>query len=484
KVLGGIPDLQQYRHSHVTPFTWVAWGINPKPNKMVGTHAIIAYQKPYGNMVVYTAFVDSYATQLQEGNLSFLQDGPITSNHLGIHDLSGHHLQSIGAFNLLSGQAFTSHGSDSKTKLKIASSYNALMLGHYDANWPFGGKLFEGGWTGSGPFIVLPPYCCSTLRLYNRLGRSKSSGIHHPCHLGIGIILFSLGLLQDHKYRYLWNLFHHNTGYVVILLSFFNTWLGFNILKPAKEWVITYGVVFGALILSAFLLEVWKKFARDRTGGAHEEVHKSASTSPGCKSSGLPYGCLLNRFLTSLGVLTFDDDEFASLIKPVTKLTVSQSQAHVKGGSFGAGTSNADDDLLAEKAEIDAVAAGAAEMRPRSFHGQLLYANIHVTIHNSNISQDQGYVLYCIDRHLPKDLPEMIVSKMIGDDLLAEKADIDAVAAGAAEMRPRSFHGQLRQFKQCQKAWQKRLIKFSAVSYGVTVIQGGNFEWFAGKKSF
>ncbi|CAL5324544.1 unnamed protein product [Camellia sinensis] len=61
---------------------------------------------------------------------------------------------------------------------------------------------------------------------------SKSSDIHHPCHLGIGIILFSLGLLQvsalllrpskEHKYRYLWNLFHHNTGYTVILSSFFN----------------------------------------------------------------------------------------------------------------------------------------------------------------------------------------------------------------------------------------------------------------------
>ncbi|KAL7244356.1 hypothetical protein ACSBR1_016573 [Camellia fascicularis] len=100
-------------------------------------------------------------------------------------------------------------------------------------------------------------------------------------------------------------------------------------------------------------------------------VSKMIGVFEGRKSLGLPYRCLLNWFLTSLGVLTFDDDEFASLIKPVTKLTVSQSQAHVKGGSSGAGTSNAGDDLLAEKAEIDAVAAGAVEMRPRSFHGKL-----------------------------------------------------------------------------------------------------------------
>ncbi|XP_028095886.1 cytochrome b561 and DOMON domain-containing protein At5g47530-like [Camellia sinensis] len=144
-----------YRHSHVPPSTWVAWGINPKPNKMVGTQAIIAYQKPDGNMAVYTSSVDSYATQLQKGNLSFpvsdlsalfsndeiiifatiqlpnnsstinhvWQDGPITGNHLGIHDLSGRHLQSMGTLNLLSGRAFASHGSDSKTKLKIVFTW-------------------------------------------------------------------------------------------------------------------------------------------------------------------------------------------------------------------------------------------------------------------------------------------------------------------------------------------------------------------------
>ncbi|KAL7213711.1 hypothetical protein ACSBR2_016273 [Camellia fascicularis] len=151
-----------YRHSHVPPSTWVAWGINPKPNKMVGTQAIIAYQKPDGNMAVYTSSVDSYATQLQKGNLSFpvsdlsalfsndeiiifatiqlpnnsstinhvWQDGPITGNHLGIHDLSGHHLQSMGTLNLLSGQVFASHGSDSKTKLKIIHGVlNAISWG-------------------------------------------------------------------------------------------------------------------------------------------------------------------------------------------------------------------------------------------------------------------------------------------------------------------------------------------------------------------
>ncbi|KAL7213712.1 hypothetical protein ACSBR2_016274 [Camellia fascicularis] len=317
-----------YRHSHVPPSTWVAWGINPKPNKMVGTQAIIAYQKPDGNMAVYTSSVDSYATQLQKGNLSFpvsdlsalfsndeiiifatiqlpnnsstinhvWQDGPITGNHLGIHDLSGHHLQSMGTLNLLSGQVFASHGSDSKTKLKI--SHGVLNTISWGIMMPIGllvarylkavGPAADPLWFYLHIVVQLSAYIIGLAGgATGFLLLSKSSGIHHPCHLGIGIILFSLGLLQvsalllrpskDHKYRYLWNLFHHNTGYAVILLSFFNIWFGFSILKPAKKWMIAYGVVLGALILSAFLLEVWKKFARDgRTGGAHEEVNKSA----------------------------------------------------------------------------------------------------------------------------------------------------------------------------------------------------------------
>lgn len=43
----------------------------------------------------------------------------------------------------------------------------------------------------------------------------------------------------------------------------------------------------------------------------------------------------------------------------------------------------------------------------------IVCANIHVTTHSSHITQDQGYVLYCIDHRLPIDLSAMIVTKMI-----------------------------------------------------------------------
>lgn len=125
---------------------------------MVGTQAIVAYPKPDGTMIVYTSPVNGYGTQLQEGELSFpvsdlsasfsndeiivfatlevpdntfalnhvWQDGPMNGNSLGMHDLSGSHLQSMGTLNLTSGQALASHGGDPNTVLKIVSHSNPL----------------------------------------------------------------------------------------------------------------------------------------------------------------------------------------------------------------------------------------------------------------------------------------------------------------------------------------------------------------------
>jgi len=89
----------------------------------------------------------------------------------------------------------------------------------------------------------------------------------------------------------------------------------------------------------------------------------------GRKSLGLPYGCLLTRFLTSFDIPVSDDDEFAHPIKSITKLIVSQSQAHVRGSVSGVGGSGAgDDDPLGEEAKFEVATANAPdlpEIRPR-----------------------------------------------------------------------------------------------------------------------
>ena len=113
----------------------------------------MAYQKSDGTMAVYTSPISSYGTRLQKGNLSFpvfdisasfldnqmvifatievpenttsvnhvWQDGPLSGDNLGMHQVSGNHLLSMGSLNLSSGEAVASHGGNSKTKLKIVS---------------------------------------------------------------------------------------------------------------------------------------------------------------------------------------------------------------------------------------------------------------------------------------------------------------------------------------------------------------------------
>ncbi|CAL5331569.1 unnamed protein product [Camellia sinensis] len=78
----------------------------------------------------------------------------------------------------------------------------------------------------------------------------------------------------------------------------------------------------------------------------------------GKKSLGLLYGCLVNGILSSIAILSFPDDEFASLIKPITKNTISQSETHVKGTSSrmrgcGVGTY-----MMDEEAELEAAVIG------------------------------------------------------------------------------------------------------------------------------
>ncbi|KAL6993954.1 hypothetical protein U1Q18_012063 [Sarracenia purpurea var. burkii] len=307
-----------FRHAQVTPSTWVAWGINPTSAAMVGTQAIIAYQKPDGTMAVFTSPVNSYRTLLQNGSLSFpvsdlsatfandeivlyatmnlslnngslvnhvWQDGPVSGDTLRVHDLSGLHLQSIGTLNLSSGQVMASHGHGGDFKIKLKAIHGALNTVSWGVMMPLGfmaarylkavGPTADPLWFYVHISLQLPGFVIGMVGgATGLLLGSKSSGIHHPCHMGIGITMFCLGLFQisamilrpakDRKLRYVWNWFHHIIGYTVILLGFANIWLGFNILKPAKEWVIAYGVIFGVLIFVTLLLEVWKKLTRDR----------------------------------------------------------------------------------------------------------------------------------------------------------------------------------------------------------------------------
>lgn len=293
-----------YRQTKITSSSWAAWGINSDASGMVGAQALVAYQKSDGSMRVYTSPVTDYKTTLQEGDLKFpvsdlsatfanneiiifanlkiqntsslnqvWQNGPVASDNPGGHAISGPNIQSSGSLNLLSGEPGASRGGNSKTKQRnIHGVLNAISWG---IMMPVGAliaryvKVFK---VADPAWFYLHVSCQTTAYIIGLVGwgtglklGSESPGIQYSSHRYIGITLFVFGTFQvlallvrpqkDHKYRLYWNIYHHTTGYMVILLSIINIFKGFDILNPEKKWQRGYVAVIVILSISAAILE-------------------------------------------------------------------------------------------------------------------------------------------------------------------------------------------------------------------------------------
>ena len=66
---------------------------------------------------------------------------------------------------------------------------------------------------------------------------------------------------KESKVRKHWNLYHHNTGRVLIILAISNIFYGIHLAKEASEWRVGYGVVVAILLFIAVILEtrMWSK---------------------------------------------------------------------------------------------------------------------------------------------------------------------------------------------------------------------------------
>ncbi|KAL3754394.1 hypothetical protein ACJRO7_001602 [Eucalyptus globulus] len=126
-----------FRHVGATASEWVAWAINPLGLIMLGSQALVAYQRPDGTFYAYASPIDGYDTALPEGRLSFSfsklsgtfekgemtifaslqltgnlvtinqvwQNGPLKGGTPAIHASSADHLTSFGTLNLVTGAA-------------------------------------------------------------------------------------------------------------------------------------------------------------------------------------------------------------------------------------------------------------------------------------------------------------------------------------------------------------------------------------------
>ncbi|CAK9182250.1 unnamed protein product [Ilex paraguariensis] len=231
-----------FRHTRVTSSKWVAWAINPNSTSMVGSQALVAFQKSDGTMRYYTSPVTSYGTQLAEGDLSFpvsdllatfsnneitifatlnlqkinsttvnqvWQDGPVSGDTPGAHDQSGDNILSMGTINLLSGESGTTvGGGGGNTKIKKRNIHGVLNAISWGIMMPVGAlfarylKVFK---SADPAWFYLHVTCQTSAYIIGVAGwatglklGSESPGIQHTTHRNIGILLFLLGTLQIH----------------------------------------------------------------------------------------------------------------------------------------------------------------------------------------------------------------------------------------------------------------------------------------------
>ncbi|XP_044497520.1 cytochrome b561 and DOMON domain-containing protein At5g47530-like [Mangifera indica] len=300
-----------FRKTGISTPTWIAWAINPAATGMVGSQALVAYQKADGKMKAYTSPITSYKTSLEEGKLSFgvsdltatfaknemtifatltlgegnttvnqvWQEGPLSDDAPEMHSTSGGNVQSMGKLNLLSGTASSSGAGNSKsTGRNIHGILNAVSWGIMMPTGAILARYLKVFKSSIGPlWFNLHVGCQASAYVIGVAGvgtglklGAESPGVEYSTHRKIGITLLCLGTLQafalllrpkpDHKYRIFWNFYHHSCGYTAIILGVVNIYKGFQILQPGGPWKQAYTGIIIALAATAVVLEVFTLF--------------------------------------------------------------------------------------------------------------------------------------------------------------------------------------------------------------------------------
>ncbi|KAL7584802.1 hypothetical protein Lser_V15G42009 [Lactuca serriola] len=293
-----------------TPDGWISWAINPNGDGMAGSQSLIAYKASNGSILVNTYNISSYGS-IVEGKLAFdvtdmrgeysesdgmmrifatvelPEKGQTTINQVwqvggsvkaggfpARHAFLAPNLGSKGSLNLLSGEIAGGGNGNSKTKKRnIHGILNAMSWGilfpvgviiaRYLRTFP----AADPTWFYLHGFCQVSAYAIGVAGWGTglKLG-SESKGVKYSGHRNIGIALFCLATLQvcalflrpkkEHKIRFYWNIYHHGTGYAVVVLGILNVFKGLQILSPASKWRSAYIIIISILGVIALVLEV------------------------------------------------------------------------------------------------------------------------------------------------------------------------------------------------------------------------------------
>ncbi|GJY89209.1 auxin-responsive family protein [Tanacetum coccineum] len=254
-----------------TPDGWVSWAINPTGDGMEGAQSLIGYKASNGSIVVKTYNISSYDS---------IVDGKLVFDFPERHEFKEGNLDSKGRLDLLSGEISgggTGNGNSKTRKRNIHGILNAVSWGIL---FPVGIMIarYLRTWTSADPawfylhgFLQVSAYAIGVAGWATglKLG-SESKGVMYTGHRNIGIALFCFATLQvcgvflrpknGNKLRFYWNVYHHGTGYAVIVLGILNVFKGLEILSPAIKWKQAYTIVICSLGLIALVLEAFTWF--------------------------------------------------------------------------------------------------------------------------------------------------------------------------------------------------------------------------------
>ncbi|KAK5844393.1 hypothetical protein PVK06_000530 [Gossypium arboreum] len=168
-------DVALRRNSVDQKTRWMSWAINPHSKGMVGSQALVAFQKDDGTMVAYTSPITSYATQLQKGDLSFpvngvssilegnemimfatlalpantttvnhlWQERPLAGNFPRMHPLSGPNMGSMGTLDFLVGKLVVDKNRFKKPMEDSSWNFMHIRMEFSNACWSFNSKAWE-----------------------------------------------------------------------------------------------------------------------------------------------------------------------------------------------------------------------------------------------------------------------------------------------------------------------------------------------------
>ncbi|XP_008803564.3 cytochrome b561 and DOMON domain-containing protein At3g25290-like [Phoenix dactylifera] len=304
-----------------TPQGWIAWGINPgRHPQMVGTRALIAFNRPSGMPMVGTYNVTADTRRGCKLEPSPIEVGVVNkeANYSGEtgrltmaarltlppeYNVSRlNHVWQVGprvADMVPSAHARTLQNFDSTETIDLSSG-----VGHSRRHYNLGLREAHGilsviGWGFLLPIGVIVSryfrgspidskmtwfYVHVTIQIVafsigvtawgiglSLMERSKRYRAFMG-HRIIGILVVCLASLQmmalwlkpkrADKYRKYWNIYHHFVGYSLIALIIVNIFKGFAILKPPSGWKWAYIGILISLSCVALGLEIsiWVKF--------------------------------------------------------------------------------------------------------------------------------------------------------------------------------------------------------------------------------